>query len=113
MTAHNYSYRFETLQVHAGQAPAPGMNARAVPIYQSTSFTFDSAELASHLANVGIAKTLVFHPAMTTHQQLTETERTAGGVTPELIRVSVGLKHIDDIRADFEQAFGRVGRDRS
>jgi O-acetylhomoserine (thiol)-lyase len=73
----------------------------------------DSVELASHLANVGDAKTLVIHPATTTHQQLTETERTASGVTPELIRVSVGLEHIDDIRADFEQAFGRVGEVRS
>ena len=69
----------------------------------------DSVELASHLANVGDAKTLVIQPATTTHQQLTEPEQAAGGVTPDLIRVSVGLEHIDDIIADFEQAFAQVG----
>ncbi|MFZ2493415.1 MAG: O-acetylhomoserine aminocarboxypropyltransferase/cysteine synthase [Thermoanaerobaculia bacterium] len=68
----------------------------------------DSVELASHLANVGDAKTLVIHPASTTHQQLTDAEQRASGVTPELIRVSVGIEHIDDIREDFEQAFAKV-----
>jgi O-acetylhomoserine/O-acetylserine sulfhydrylase len=65
----------------------------------------NSVELASHLANVGDAKTLVIHPASTTHQQLSEAEREASGVTPDLIRVSVGIEHIDDIKDDFEQAF--------
>jgi len=65
----------------------------------------DSVKLASHLANVGDAKTLVIHPASTTHQQLSETEQRSSGVTPELVRVSVGLEHIEDIKADFEQAF--------
>ena len=67
----------------------------------------DSVELASHLANVGDAKTLVIHPASTTHQQLTEDEQRASGVSPELIRVSVGIEDIDDITADFAQAFAR------
>ena len=62
-------------------------------------------KLTSHLANVGDAKTLIIHPASTTHQQLSADEQKAAGVTPELIRVSVGLEHIDDIIADFEQAF--------
>jgi len=65
----------------------------------------DSVKLASHLANVGDAKTLVIHPASTTHQQLSEAEREASGVTPDLIRVSVGIEHIDDIKDDFAQAF--------
>jgi O-acetylhomoserine/O-acetylserine sulfhydrylase len=65
----------------------------------------DNVELASHLANVGDAKTLVIHPASTTHQQLTASEQIASGVTPDLIRVSVGIEHIDDIRDDFERAF--------
>ena len=65
----------------------------------------DSVELASHLANVGDAKTLVIHPATTTHQQLTEAERESSGVTADLIRVSVGIEHISDIKADFAQAF--------
>lgn len=67
----------------------------------------DSLELASHLANVGDAKTLVIHPASTTHQQLSEEERRASGVSDDLIRVSVGIEHIDDIKADFQSAFLR------
>ncbi len=69
----------------------------------------DSVELASHLANVGDAKTLVIHPASTTHQQLSEAERKSAGVGPELVRVSVGIEHIDDIIADFDQALDRAG----
>ena len=68
----------------------------------------DGVELASHLANVGDARTLVIHPASTTHQQLTDDEQAASGVSPDLIRVSAGLEHIDDIKKDFEQAFDRV-----
>ena len=69
----------------------------------------DSVELASHLANVGDAKTLVIHPASTTHQQLSNEEQLASGVTDDLIRVSVGIEHIDDIKEDFETAFARAG----
>jgi O-acetylhomoserine/O-acetylserine sulfhydrylase len=68
----------------------------------------DAVRLASHLANVGDAKTLVIHPASTTHQQLSAAEQTSAGVSPELVRVSVGIEHIDDIRADFEQAFAKA-----
>ncbi|NLW83576.1 MAG: homocysteine synthase [Phycisphaerae bacterium] len=64
----------------------------------------DSVKLASHLANVLDSKTLVIHPASTTHQQLTEAEQLQAGVTPDYVRVSVGTEHIDDIIADFEQA---------
>ena len=64
----------------------------------------DSLKLASHLANVGDSKTLVIHPASTTHQQLSADEQASAGVTPTMVRVSVGLEHIDDIKADFEQA---------
>ncbi|KAJ2452080.1 hypothetical protein EV183_003196 [Coemansia sp. RSA 2336] len=63
-----------------------------------------SLKLASHLANVGDAKTLAIQPAATTHQQLTADEQIASGVTPDLIRVSVGLEHIEDIKADFDAA---------
>lgn len=62
-------------------------------------------KLASHLANVGDAKTLVIHPASTTHQQLSETEQLSAGVTLDLVRVSLGIEHIDDITEDFAQAF--------
>ncbi|MEM8547736.1 MAG: O-acetylhomoserine aminocarboxypropyltransferase/cysteine synthase [Pseudomonadota bacterium] len=65
----------------------------------------DSVELASHLANVGDAKTLVIHPASTTHQQLSEEEQRATGVLPDMVRVSVGIEHLEDIKADFTQAF--------
>ena len=61
-------------------------------------------QLASHLANIGDSKTLVIHPSSTTHQQLTEKEQLAAGVTEDYIRVSVGTEHIDDIIGDFEQA---------
>jgi len=64
----------------------------------------NSVKLASHLANIGDSKTLVIHPASTTHQQLSEAEQLAAGVTADYIRVSVGTEHIDDIIADFEQA---------
>ena len=65
-------------------------------------------KLASHLANVGDAKTLVIHPASTTHQQLSETEQRSAGVSPDLVRVSVGIEHIDDIKDDFAQAFAAL-----
>jgi O-acetylhomoserine (thiol)-lyase len=65
-------------------------------------------KLVSHLANVGDAKTLVIQPAATTHQQLSEEAQLAAGVTPGLLRVSVGLEHIDDIIADFEQALAKI-----
>ena len=68
----------------------------------------DSLKLVSHLANVGDAKTLAIHPASTTHEQLSDEERAASGVLPNLIRISVGLEHIEDIKADFEQAFEQV-----
>lgn len=68
----------------------------------------DNLQLASHLANVGDAKTLVIHPASTTHEQLSDTEQTASGVEPNQIRVSVGIEHIEDIKADFENAFAAV-----
>jgi O-acetylhomoserine/O-acetylserine sulfhydrylase len=68
----------------------------------------NAVELASHLANVGDAKTLVIHPASTTHQQLSEAEQRATGVMPDLVRVSVGIEHIDDIKEDFAAAFAKV-----
>lgn len=64
----------------------------------------NAVRLASHLANIGDARTLVIHPASTTHSQLTEEERLAAGVTPEYVRLSVGLEDVEDIRADLDQA---------
>ncbi|MBE8714237.1 O-acetylhomoserine aminocarboxypropyltransferase/cysteine synthase family protein [Sphingobacterium hungaricum] len=68
----------------------------------------DSLELVSHLANVGDAKTLIIHPAATTHQQLSEEEQRAAGVLPGQLRLSVGIEHIDDIKADLQQAFDKI-----
>jgi len=68
----------------------------------------NNLKLTSHLANVGDAKTLIIHPSSTTHQQLSETEQEAAGVHPAMLRVSVGIEHIEDIKADFKQAFAQV-----
>lgn len=68
----------------------------------------DALKLVSHLANVGDAKTLAIHPASTTHQQLSDEEREKAGVLPNLVRISAGLEHIEDIKADLEQAFSTV-----
>jgi O-acetylhomoserine/O-acetylserine sulfhydrylase len=57
---------------------------------------------------VGDAKTLIIQPSATTHQQLSDAEQLSAGVTPTLLRVAVGIEHIDDIKADFEQAFAKV-----
>lgn len=68
----------------------------------------NSVKLASLLANVGDAKTLVIHPASTTHQQLSDEEQKQSGVLPEMVRASVGLEHIDDILEDFDQALNKA-----
>ena len=67
-----------------------------------------SLKLASHLANIGDAKTLIIHPSTTTHKQLTPEDQTKAGVFPGLLRVSVGIEHIEDIKGDFEQAFDSI-----
>lgn len=68
----------------------------------------DNLQLISHLANVGDAKTLIIHPAATTHQQLGEADQLNAGVYPGLLRISVGIEHVDDIKADLEQAFEKI-----
>lgn len=73
----------------------------------------DNLQLVSHLANVGDAKTLIIQPSATTHQQLTQEEQLAAGVHPNLLRVSVGIEHIEDIIADFEKAFTKAYADYS
>ncbi len=67
----------------------------------------NSLELISHLANIGDAKSLAIHPASTTHQQLSSEEQLATGVTPDFIRLSIGIEHIDDIIADIDQALAK------
>jgi O-acetylhomoserine (thiol)-lyase len=70
----------------------------------------ESVQFLSHLANIGDAKTLVIHPASTTHRQLSEDEQRAAGVTPEMIRLSIGLETVDDILWDLDQALEQSQR---
>lgn len=75
---------------------------------ESATQFVDNLKLISHLANVGDTKTLIIQPAATTHQQLSDEAQLSAGVTPAMLRVSVGIEHIDDIKADMEQAFEKV-----
>jgi O-acetylhomoserine/O-acetylserine sulfhydrylase len=75
---------------------------------ENASALVDNLKLVSHLANVGDAKTLIIQPAATTHQQLSDEEQISSGVLPNLLRISVGIEHIDDIKADLQQAFEKV-----
>lgn len=75
---------------------------------ENTTKFVDSLQLISHLANVGDSKTLIIQPSATTHQQLTAEEQIAAGVLPTQLRISVGIEHIEDIKADFEQALDKV-----
>ncbi len=75
---------------------------------ENASQLIDQLKLVSHLANVGDAKTLIIQPSATTHQQLSDAAQLAAGVKPNALRVSVGIEHIDDIKADFEQAFAAI-----
>ena len=70
----------------------------------------DSVKLLSHLANIGDAKSLIIHPASTTHQQLSEAEQTATGVTSDYLRLSVGLEDLEDIKDDIDQALRAAAR---
>ena len=96
---------------------SPEQAARYLPLGAGAVFTFgvkggraagarfiEACELCSHLANVGDARTLIIHPASTTHQQLPDSAMTAGGVTPDMVRISVGLEDVEDIMWDLDQA---------
>lgn len=75
---------------------------------ESADKLVNEVKLLSHLANVGDAKSLIIHPAATTHEQLSPEEQLASGVVPGLLRISVGIEHIDDIKADLQQAFDAI-----
>ena len=68
----------------------------------------EAAQFMSHLANIGDTRTLIIHPASTTHRQLDEAQARAAGVLPDMVRISVGLEHIDDILWDIDQALSRA-----
>jgi len=84
------------------------LNFGVVGDKENASKLIDNLKLASHLANVGDAKTLVIHPASTTHEQLSLDEQLAAGVKPNQVRISVGIEHIEDIKADLQQAFDKI-----
>ena len=69
---------------------------------------YDKLEIFKRLVNIGDAKSLACHPASTTHRQLTDEELTSAGVTKDMVRLCVGIEHIDDIKADLDQAFAAV-----
>jgi O-acetylhomoserine (thiol)-lyase len=75
---------------------------------EKASQFIDSLQLISHLANMGDAKTLIIQPSATTHQQLSDEEQLSAGVFPNSLRISVGIEHIDDIKADLQQAFEKI-----
>jgi O-acetylhomoserine (thiol)-lyase len=77
--------------------------------YEAGKQVINNVRLLSHLANVGDARSLIIHPASTTHQQLSEEDQLAGGVTPDLIRLSVGIEDVEDILWDLDQALGKAG----
>ena len=72
--------------------------------YEMGMSVVESCDLCSHLANVGDARTLILHPASTTHRQLTDEQAMAAGAGPEVVRISVGLETVEDIIADLDQA---------
>ncbi len=94
-----------------GAIPIDG-NGRARPIFtfgvkggcKAGRAVINNVRLFSHLANVGDARSLIIHPASTTHQQLSEEDQLAGGVTPDLIRLSIGIENIEDILWDLDHA---------
>jgi O-acetylhomoserine (thiol)-lyase len=71
---------------------------------EATGRTLDRLQLISHVTNIGDVRTIITYPATTTHQQLSEEEQMAVGVYPNLLRLSLGLEHIDDVKADLDQA---------
>ncbi len=97
-------FGFGTLCLHAGQIPDAATGARAGETF------IDAAQFMSHLANVDDARTLVIHPASTTHRQLSEEEQAKAGVTPDMVRISVGLEDIDDILWDLDQALEQAAK---
>jgi O-acetylhomoserine (thiol)-lyase len=96
----NYSLNQKYLGGKGGSMVVFGIKGGA----EAGSKFIDNLKLFSHLANVGDARSLAIHPATTTHSQLTEDQQRAGGITPELIRLSVGIEHADDLIADLDQA---------
>lgn len=99
---------YELAQKYAARGAGGVLSFELNGTREQAAALVNNLELISHLANVGDAKTLIIHPSSTTHQQLSDDAQLAAGVTPTLLRVSVGIEHIDDIKDDFVQAFDKV-----
>ena len=80
----------------------------AIPRCDACRRLVEACELFSHLANIGDTRSLVLHPASTTHRQLTDEQREAAGAGPDVIRLSIGLESLDDLIRDLDQALSRV-----
>jgi O-acetylhomoserine (thiol)-lyase len=105
----NYALAQKYLPKGAGAVLTFGIKASSLASsFESARMFIESLELFSHLANVGDAKSLVIHPASTTHAQLTEEEQRSAGITPDMIRLSVGLEDIDDLLWDLDQALDKA-----
>ena len=96
----NYQKNLKYLNGKGGSMVIFGIKGGA----EAGSKFIDNLKMFSHLANVGDAKSLAIHPATTTHSQLTEEQQLAGGITPEMVRLSIGIEHVDDIKEDLNQA---------
>jgi O-acetylhomoserine (thiol)-lyase len=92
-----------------GKAGASGLLAFGVKGGLPAGVRFiESAQFMSHLANIGDTRTLIIHPASTTHRQLDDAQQLAAGVLPDMVRISVGIEHIDDILWDIDQALAKA-----
>ena len=99
-TDENYERNQKYLSGKGGPMVVFGIKGDA----EAGSRFIDALERISHLANVGDAKSLAIHPATTTHSQLSSEAQASGGITPDLVRLSIGIEHADDIIADIDQA---------
>jgi O-acetylhomoserine/O-acetylserine sulfhydrylase-like pyridoxal-dependent enzyme len=98
--------RTTTLQqeIHARKVPELCSRSASRAATTPASTLCPSVELFSHLANIGDTRSLIIHPASTTHRQLSDDQKTSAGAGPDVVRISVGLEDVDDIIADLEQA---------
>ena len=99
---------YDLAQKYCGGTPASLLTFGINGGFEAGVKFYDALKMVKRLVNIGDAKTLACHPASTTHRQLTEEEQVTAGVSPEMLRICVGIEHIDDIIADLEQAFAAV-----
>jgi len=99
---------YDLAQKYCGGRPASLLTFGIQGGFDAGVRFYDELKMIKRLVNIGDAKTLACHPASTTHRQLTEEEQVTAGVSPEMLRICVGIEHIDDIIGDIEQAFAVV-----